>query len=228
MLDAQKSLLSEDPGSILYWSESYFETNILARKASAKQGKPAVVKKAHRQVYFPIHKSARKYLKNNDESPENEETNENIKFTNNEPISYKGGKTSSLTLCAAVTKKGVLMARTQYKQYTQIDLIEFFEELLQKLELEYPGKRFTFIDDNEGIYSGVMELFEKPQYKHHTYIPIPRYSSFFNAIKYLFNQLKQHVRGQQHKTLGKLVVSVHRAFEYVTPKNLLKYHKVAH
>lgn len=50
----------EDPSSIIYWDITYFETCIVARRARAKKGHPAVVPQGHRGVYFPKDESVKK------------------------------------------------------------------------------------------------------------------------------------------------------------------------
>jgi len=110
-----------------------------------------------------------------------------------------------VAVLAAVTGSEVLMAHSQFRHYTKEDAAVFFTSLLKKLNDKYPGKGFTFIGDNEGIWDHSMELFRRPENRHHT--------------------LKAEVHGQQYRTLGDLLNAIQRAFEKVQPSHLLNYHK---
>jgi transposase len=216
----------------IFWDESHFETNIIATKARSKRGTPATNRKPHRGQYIPKYKDPKRKRKTKKGStiPKKNNTHissENVLFTNDVPIISEGAKANSLSLCCAITGNKVLSAITQYRKFTAEDLVHFFHELLDKLERDYPKKGFTFIGDNEGIHKQVQDLFTQPRYAHHTYIPIPRYSPFLNAVEYLFNQLKLHTRGKEFATLGKLVDAVHHAFTYVHPEHLTNYYLTA-
>jgi transposase len=227
-LYAQKMLQEgkrpEDPSRIIYWDVSYFETCIVARRARGKRGKPAVVPEGHRGVYFPMDDRERKKKRKRKETGGTDAT-AGITFSDEAPDNSKGGKANSLALCAAISGKEVLLAKTQFRHFSSEDATQFFRELLEKLNTLYPDQAFTFIGDNEGIYVKAMELFLDPKYRRHSLIPNPRYSPFLNAIEYLFNQLKAEVRGQQYKTLAELLRAVQRSFEGVQPAHLLNYHR---
>jgi transposase len=228
-LYAQKMLQEgkrpEDPSRIIYWDVSYFETCIVARRARGKKGKPAVVPEGHRGVYFPMDDKQRQKKRKRKEAPSGTDDTTGIAFSDEPPVISKGGKANSLALCAAISGKEVLLAKTQFRHFSSEDATQFFRELLEKLNTLYPDQSFTFIGDNEGIYTQAMELFLDPKYSRHSLIPNPRYSPFLNAIEYLFNQLKAEVRGLQHKTLAELIKAVQRSFEGVQPAHLLNYHR---
>jgi hypothetical protein len=213
----------EDPSALIYWDITYFENCIVGRRARSRRGTPAVVPKAHRGVYMPKDESVKKKKSKKRKQPSPEITD--VAFTNEQPDNYTGGKVNSVAVFAAITGSEIAMARSQLRHYTSEDAYSFFKELLQKLEVNYPNKQFTFIGDNEGIYERAMSLFKEPQYHRHTVIPNPRYSPFLNAIEYLFNQLKANVRGQQYKTLRDVIAAIQRSFECVQPSHLLNYHK---
>jgi len=213
----------EDPSALIYWDITYFENCIVGRRARSRRGTPAVVPKGHRGVYIPTDESVKKRKSKKRRQPSAEIMD--ITFTTDKPDTYKGGKVNSVAVFAAMTGSEILMARSQLRHYTGDDAYCFFKELLQKLEVNYPKKPFTFIGDNEGIYEKAMSLFKEPQYHRHTVIPNPRYSPFLNAIEYLFNQLKANVRGQQYKTLREVIAATQRSFEWVQPAHLLNYHK---
>jgi len=220
----------EDPSSIIYFDVSYFESCIVARRARSRRGTPAIVPRGHRGIYF--NKAIRKEKKNEKIGIEIRSTDEQqvepkstVEFVDEDPASQGGYRANSLALWAAISGQSVMLARTQFRHVTSIDSALYFQELLDKLDKEYPGKSFTFIGDNEGIYNEMAELLLKPEYHRYKLIPNPRYSPFLNAIEYLFNQIKQHVARQQMKTVNDLLINVQKAFESVTPENLLNYHK---
>jgi len=97
----------DDPDRVVYWDISYFETNIVKRKARVPRGKPAVVPKGHRGL------------------PEYD-----IEFTEHPAKVFEGGKANSLALLAAITGRRVLLARTQFRHPTAQDCIEFFKDVL--------------------------------------------------------------------------------------------------
>ncbi len=209
-----------DSSSVIYWDQSYFETNVIARHARAPKGQPAIVQQAHCGVYIP--KQSNRLIDVANNQAENED--EQITYTEHQPISTGGIEVNTVALCVAVSGTEMLIAQTQYRHFTADDVVSFFEELLAKLHQQYPHKAFTFFGDNLGLYKSILPLFEQQEYQHHSYIPNPQYSPFLNASKNVFNQIKNVVLAKQYKTLRALLVSIHRACELVQPEHLANYH----
>ena len=99
----------EDPSAIVYWDVSYFETCILARRARAKRGQPAVVPKGHRGTYIPVDESGKKRKSKNPPKLDPAAL-EGIDFTPAEAITMKGEKVNSVALFAAISGIEVLLA----------------------------------------------------------------------------------------------------------------------
>jgi len=60
MLEGEDKLRPDNPSQVIYWDITYFETCIVAHRARAKRGKPAVVRKGHRGIYIPMDESVKK------------------------------------------------------------------------------------------------------------------------------------------------------------------------
>ncbi|KYQ94156.1 hypothetical protein DLAC_04445 [Tieghemostelium lacteum] len=144
------------------------------------------------------------------------------------PISTDAQKVNSLAVCAAITGEKVLLVSTQFRRFNSEDFYQFMGRLLAKLKKEYPNESFTFVGDNESVYKQGMDLLMTQEHRHHSYIPNPRYSPFLNAIEFMFNQLKYHIAGLQHKLVGDLIISCQQAIKKIQPGNLLNYHETVH
>ncbi|KYQ89428.1 hypothetical protein DLAC_10092 [Tieghemostelium lacteum] len=235
---------------VIYYGFIYMESNIIARKARSLIGTPSVFSRAHRGIY--INKDPKTMNQKNKGTSQNLDANQNKKAQENQesnqeddeenqeyenfngiicsksdPVVTDKGRVNSIALCVAITSESVLLAQTQFRRFANIDFYQFMVKLLEKLEKEYPGESFTFVGDNERVYNLGIELLLKDQYKHHNYIPNPRYSPFLNAVEYLFNQIKSSVACQKHKKIGDLVTSVQESFKKVQPGNLANYHETA-
>jgi transposase len=221
----EQNLRPEDPSSIIYFDVSYIENCIVARRARSKRGTPAVIEKGHRGIYFNKDEREMKKKRKKQIQYEQTEPRTDIAFSDVPPINFQGGKANSLAMWTAISGTQVIVVRTQFRHPSNEDCTMFFQEILDKLEKETPGKGYTFIGDNENIYRGMEDLLLKQKYHHHTLIPNPRYSPFLNAVEYLFNQIKNEIAGQQYKTVGDLLAGVQKAFEVVQPEHLLNYHK---
>lgn len=137
------------------------------------------------------------------------------------------GDSNSVAFCLAISNKKVILGWTQFRRFNSSDFHAFFQAVLNKLEKDHPGVSFCFTGDNEGIYREGLDLLTTDKYKHHKYVPNPRYAPFLNPIEYVFNQLKLHMNGQQLKTPGDTLRSLQASMKTIQPENLDNYYKTA-
>jgi len=149
-----KRFRPEDPSSVIYWNQCYFETNVVARKVRAPKGEPAIIQKALRGIYMKISEDKRKKPNTrNQVSVQSPITpiSTNIQYTKDLPIIKTGGKVNCVGVCMAITGTEILMVHTQYRHYSAVDVYHFFQDLLQLLQQKYSNKSFTFFGDNLGL-----------------------------------------------------------------------------
>ncbi len=111
-----------DPSSVIYWDQSYFKTNVIAWRACAPKGQPAIVQQAHCGVYIP--KQSNHQL---DDANNQAENKEQITYTEHQPISTGGVEVNTVALCVAVSGTEMLMAQTQYQHFTDDDVVFFLK-----------------------------------------------------------------------------------------------------
>ena len=127
-------------------------------------------------------------------------------------------RSQNISVCASVSKTGMLHYKTVVGSYNTQLFIDFVQELLIKMKEDYGLSNKTFILDNCSIHknASIKDLLEV---NGHRLIFLPPYTPQLNPIEEVFSVWKSKIKQANCTSRDELMACIQSKFNEITPEN---------